>query len=153
MTEGLLFCDKPDSWSFSKGSKLSSSQQPLRRCAPAPLAGEPNIGAIFSRETAPKPPLLGEQRTAALATCESPSPRGWRWHGGVVTKGLLFCAQPDPWSFSKGSKLTSSRQPLRRCAPAPLAGEPWGNFQRSSFGAMQVKASPCGWRWHGGVEY
>ena len=65
------------------GMLLHFIQQPLRRCAPAPLAGEPNIGAISSRETAPKPPLLGEQRTAALAACESPSPCGWRWHGGV----------------------------------------------------------------------
>ena len=30
-----------------------------------------------------KPPLLGEQRTAALAACESPSLYGWKRHGGV----------------------------------------------------------------------
>ena len=30
-----------------------------------------------------KPPLLGEQRTAALAACESPSPCGWKRHSGV----------------------------------------------------------------------
>ena len=41
------------------------------------------MGATSSRETAPKPPLLGEQRTAALAACESPSPCGLKRHGGV----------------------------------------------------------------------
>ena len=86
MTEGLQPYDKPEFLAFSNHSKLSQSRQPLRRCAPAPLAGEPRK---IRHEPNLKPPLLGEQRTAALAACESPSPCGWRWHGGAVTEGLL----------------------------------------------------------------
>ena len=43
------------------------------------LIGELQIVALVER----KPLLLGEQRTAALAACESPSPCGWKRHGGV----------------------------------------------------------------------
>ena len=36
-------------------------------------------------------PLLGEQRTAALAARESPSPCGWSWRG--APEGLLHFAE------------------------------------------------------------
>ena len=39
-------------------------------------------------------PLLGEQRTAALAVCESPSPCGWSWRAapeGLLAQGISSC--------------------------------------------------------------
>ena len=38
-----------------------------------------------------KAPLLGEQRTAASAACESPSPCGWSWR--AAPEGLLRLAE------------------------------------------------------------
>ena len=132
----------------NNGMQYHQIQQPLRRCAPAPLVGEPNIGATSSREAAPKPPLLGEQRTAALAACESPSPCGWKRHGGVEYQkppllgevarrsrdgGVASLGKDGALAFSmvlihksNGMQHHQSQQPLRRCAPAPLAGEPFG---------------------------
>ena len=59
------------------------------------LIGELQIVALVER----KPLLLGEQRTAALAACESPSPCGWRWHGGAVTEGLQPYDKPEFLAF------------------------------------------------------
>ncbi len=78
--------------------------------SPAGTACQP--GFLYGKMPIPKPPLRGEQRTAALAACESPSPCEWRWHGAAVTEGLAasvwlrFSAFSWARSISKASSTT-----------------------------------------------
>ena len=79
--------------------------QPLRRCAPAPLVGEP-LAKPFTLRGLPKPPLLGATATTAAsdgnreellgprpAGCERQRSRRWepqpgQWHRAAMTERL-----------------------------------------------------------------
>ena len=68
-----------------------------------------------------KAPLLGAQRTAASAACESPSPCGWSWR--AAPEGLPRLAELRARDKNK-SQHSKGRKPLRHgsAVPPPLAG-------------------------------
>ena len=91
---------------------MRSEPQLQLRVSRHPLAGGPL-----------KAPLLGAQRTAASAACESPSPCGWSWR--AAPEGLPRLAGLRARDKSQKSQHGKGRKPLRHgsAVPPPLAGE------------------------------
>ena len=118
--------------------------QPLRRCAPAPLVGEP-LAKPFTLRGLPKPPLQGATATTTAsggnreellgprpAGCERQRSRRWKpqpgqWHG-VSRDGEVGRRGSLPYPPGTSSLLASSRRAVvsgRSLAASIWPGETW----------------------------
>ena len=88
-----------------------------------------------------KPPLLGEvaRRSRDGEVCGLCHAAIWFFPG---LEAQPIAATPQALRASSTRKGMATHTQLKLRIAALLAGEPWGNYQRSN-GARQVKASPA----------